>query len=56
MRRWPTICLTRKVASLYRIHETPDPVKVYEFNEIAHSFGYTLGRVIGEKSLALFQD
>ena len=42
----------RKVASLYRIHETPDPVKVYEFNEIAHSFGYSLGRVIGEKSLA----
>jgi len=42
----------RKVASLYRIHETPDPVKVYEFNEIAQSFGYSLGRVIGEKSLA----
>ena len=43
---------TRKVASLYRIHETPDPMKVYEFNEIAHSFGYSLGRMIGEKSLA----
>ena len=42
----------RKVASLYRIHETPDPMKVYEFNEIAHSFGYSLGRMIGEKSLA----
>ncbi|MFN8009095.1 MAG: VacB/RNase II family 3'-5' exoribonuclease [Terriglobia bacterium] len=42
----------RKIASLYRIHESPDPVKVYEFNEIALSFGYSLGRVLGEKSLS----
>lgn len=42
----------KKYASIYRIHETPDPVKLYEFNEIAHSFGYSLGRMIGEKSLA----
>ncbi len=34
----------RRIASLYRIHEAPDPVKVVQFNEIAMSFGYTLGR------------
>lgn len=33
----------RKIPSLYRIHEKPDPVKVFEFNEIALSFGYRLG-------------
>ncbi|MGH9777979.1 MAG: ribonuclease R family protein [Candidatus Acidiferrales bacterium] len=31
------------VASLYRVHETPDPRKVLEFEEIAASFGYSLG-------------
>ncbi|HXE75642.1 MAG TPA: VacB/RNase II family 3'-5' exoribonuclease [Candidatus Xenobia bacterium] len=31
------------VASLYRIHETPDPQKVMEFEEIAATFGYSLG-------------
>jgi len=31
------------VASLYRIHEKPDPVKVMEFEEIAGTFGYSLG-------------
>ncbi len=31
------------LASLYRIHETPDPQKVLEFEEIAASFGYSLG-------------
>jgi len=40
----------RKVASLYRIHETPDPVKVFQFNEIALSFGYSLGRGVAERS------
>lgn len=35
----------RKIPSLYRIHETPDPLKVFEFNEIALSFGYHLGAV-----------
>jgi ribonuclease R len=36
--------LERKgVASLYRIHENPDPKKVLEFEEIAASFGYSLG-------------
>ncbi|MGH9785164.1 MAG: ribonuclease R family protein, partial [Terriglobia bacterium] len=33
----------REVASLYRIHETPDPAKVMEFEEIAATFGYSLG-------------
>src|SRR5690349_8112671 len=36
--------LERKgVPSLYRIHETPDPRKVLEFEEIAATFGYSLG-------------
>ncbi|MBF8305990.1 MAG: RNAse [Acidobacteria bacterium] len=33
----------RGVSSLYRIHETPDPAKVMEFEEIAATFGYSLG-------------
>jgi ribonuclease R len=32
-----------EIASLYRIHEMPDPKKVMEFEEIAASFGYSLG-------------
>jgi len=31
------------VAALYRVHERPDPKKVIEFEEIAASFGYSLG-------------
>ncbi|OFV96540.1 MAG: hypothetical protein A3F68_02720 [Acidobacteria bacterium RIFCSPLOWO2_12_FULL_54_10] len=31
------------VASLYRIHEIPDPAKVMEFEELAAAFGYSLG-------------
>jgi ribonuclease R len=31
------------VASLYRVHEKPDPKKVLEFEELAHAFGYSLG-------------
>ncbi len=31
------------VPSLYRIHEKPDPKKVFEFETIATSFGYSLG-------------
>ncbi|HWP84464.1 MAG TPA: RNB domain-containing ribonuclease [Terriglobia bacterium] len=30
-------------ATLYRIHEKPDPRKVLEFEELAASFGYSLG-------------
>lgn len=33
----------RRIASLYRIHEEPDPQKVLEFEEIAARFGYSLG-------------
>ena len=31
------------VASLYRIHEKPDPKRVYDFETIAAKFGYSLG-------------
>ncbi len=31
------------VPALYRIHEKPDPKKVLEFEEIAATFGYSLG-------------
>jgi ribonuclease R len=31
------------VPSLYRVHEKPDPQKVLEFEEIAATFGYSLG-------------
>lgn len=30
-------------ASIYRIHETPDPRRVMEFEEVAAHFGYSLG-------------
>jgi ribonuclease R len=33
----------REIPSLYRIHEKPDPRKVLEFEEIAATFGYSLG-------------
>ena len=33
----------KDVASLYRIHEKPDPKRVYEFESIAVAFGYSLG-------------
>ena len=32
-----------ELASLYRVHEKPDPKKVMEFEQIAGSFGYSLG-------------
>jgi ribonuclease R len=36
--------LERKgIPSLFRVHEKPDPKKVLEFEEIAASFGYSLG-------------
>jgi ribonuclease R len=35
--------LQQRVASLYRIHEKPDAKRVYEFETIAASFGYSLG-------------
>src|SRR5205085_2515317 len=33
----------KRVASLYRIHEKPDAKRVYEFEIIAATFGYSLG-------------
>jgi ribonuclease R len=30
-------------ASIYRIHETPDPKRLMEFEEVAAQFGYSLG-------------
>jgi ribonuclease R len=33
----------RGLGSLYRVHETPDARKVVEFEELARSFGYSLG-------------
>ncbi|HEU5453143.1 MAG TPA: RNB domain-containing ribonuclease [Terriglobales bacterium] len=32
-----------RVPSLYRIHEKPDPRRVYDFENIAAAFGYSLG-------------
>jgi len=34
---------TQGIAFLSRIHEEPDPLKVMEFEEIASTFGYSLG-------------
>lgn len=31
------------VPSIYRIHEKPDPKRIYDFENIAASFGYSLG-------------
>jgi ribonuclease R len=33
----------RRIASLYRIHEKPDAKRVYDFEVIASTFGYSLG-------------
>jgi ribonuclease R len=33
----------RRIASLYRIHEKPDAKRVYDFEMIAATFGYSLG-------------
>jgi ribonuclease R len=33
----------RGIAGLYRIHEKPDPKRIYEFETIAAGFGYSLG-------------
>ena len=34
---------SQRIASLYRIHEKPDAKRVYEFEVIAATFGYSLG-------------
>jgi ribonuclease R len=41
------------VPSLYRIHEKPDPKRVYEFESIAAAFGYSLG--VGALPIQRFQ-
>jgi ribonuclease R len=33
----------QKIPGIYRIHETPDPKRIIEFEETASQFGYTLG-------------
>ena len=33
----------RQIASLYRIHEKPDPKRIHDFETIAATFGYSLG-------------
>ncbi len=33
----------KRVPSIYRIHEKPDPKRVYDFETIAATFGYSLG-------------
>jgi ribonuclease R len=38
----------RRIPSLYRVHETPDPVKLNDFREFVHGFGYEL-QMIGEQ-------
>jgi ribonuclease R len=32
-----------EIPSIYRVHETPDPKRVLDFEEIAATFGYSLG-------------
>jgi len=41
------------VASLYRVHEPPDPRRVYDFENLAAAFGYSLG--IGALPIARFR-
>ena len=33
----------KRIASLYRVHEKPDAKRVYDFEVIASTFGYSLG-------------
>jgi ribonuclease R len=41
------------VASLYRVHEPPDPKRVYDFENLAAAFGYSLG--IGALPISRFR-
>ena len=40
---WPHDLESKRIASLYRIHEKPDAKRVYDFEVIAATFGYSLG-------------
>jgi ribonuclease R len=44
---------TKGVASLYRVHEPPDPKRVYDFENLAAAFGYSLG--IGAMPISRFR-
>jgi ribonuclease R len=33
----------KQIASIYRIHEIPDPKRVFDFENVAANFGYSLG-------------
>jgi ribonuclease R len=47
---------SRRMPTLYRIHEPPDPLKVLEFDEFVTSLGYSLGAAAGGTvKPALFQ-
>ncbi len=41
------------VASIYRVHEPPDPKRVYDFENLAAAFGYSLG--IGSLPISRFR-
>ncbi|MFI5176044.1 MAG: ribonuclease R family protein [Terriglobia bacterium] len=43
----------REIPALYRVHESPDPAKVAEFEMIARSFGYSLGIDLVVKKLSV---
>jgi ribonuclease R len=44
----------RGIVSLHRVHEKPDPKKVLEFEQIAKTFGYTLGVIdLSEKRVVV---
>ena len=43
----------KRIAAIYRIHEKPDPKRVYEFETIAAAFGYSLG--VGALPVQRFQ-
>ena len=40
---WPAHLENKRIASIYRIHEKPDAKRVYDFETIAATFGYSLG-------------
>ena len=45
---------SRGIPSLHRVHEKPDGKKILEFEELAHSFGYSLGiEGLSEKRMAV---
>jgi len=41
------------IASIYRVHEPPDPKRVYDFENLAAAFGYSLG--IGSLPISRFR-